>query len=92
VPKSFLAVLAVMVGVLASVGAQAQATNEQLAARCAELGAIADRFLRKTGEGSGGPNMTRLGAGVDCDKGRYEQGIKVLERLLSGQRIPYPPG
>jgi hypothetical protein len=35
--------------------------------------------------------MIRLGAGIDCQKGRYAQGIKALEDLLSRNRIPYPP-
>ena len=36
-------------------------------------------------------NMTRLGAALDCQKGRYRQGIKALEELLQRNRIPYPP-
>ena len=66
-------------------------TNEQLAARCAELGALYDRYNTRRGEGSGGPDLTRLGAGIDCQKGRYAQGIKALEGLLNGSRISYPP-
>mgnify|MGYP000901865623 CR=1 FL=1 len=73
-------------------GLPAQQTNEQLAARCAELGAIFDRFGARRGEGSGGPNMVRVGAGVDCQRGRYQQGIKALEDLLDRNRIPYPKG
>ncbi len=63
----------------------------QLAARCAELGAIFDRYGARRSEGSGGPNMTRLGAGMDGDKGRYSQGIKALEDLLKRNSMPYPP-
>lgn len=70
---------------------QAQQTNEQLAARCAELGGLYDRYNTRRGEGSGGPDMIRLGAGIDCQKGRYPQGIKALEDLLQRNRIPYPP-
>jgi hypothetical protein len=65
--------------------------NEQLAARCAELGAIFDRYGTRRSEGSGGPDMTRLGAGIDCQRGRYAQGIKALEDVLQRNRIPYPP-
>ena len=72
-------------------GIQAQQTDEQLAARCAELGAIFDRWGARRGEGSGGPNMVRLGAGIDCQRGRYAQGIKALEDLLQRNRIPFPP-
>lgn len=70
---------------------QAQQTNEQLAARCAELGALFDRFNTRRGEGSGGPDMQRLGAGIDCQRGRYQQGISTLEDLLRRNRISFPP-
>lgn len=73
-------------------GLQAQQTNEQLAARCAELGAIFDRFITRRGEGSGGADLTRVGAGIDCQRGRYQQGIKALENLLDRNRLPYPKG
>ncbi len=72
-------------------GAGGQQTNEQLAARCAELGAIFDSYGTRRGEGSGGPDMIRMGAGIDCQKGRYQQGIKALEDLLQRNRISYPP-
>ncbi len=68
-----------------------QQTNEELAARCAQLGAIFDRYGTRRSEGSGGPDMTRLGAGIDCQKGRYAQGIKALEGLLQRNKISYPP-
>ena len=71
--------------------AGAQQTDEQLAARCTELGAIFDRWGTRRGEGSGGPNMARLGAGIDCQRGRYAQGIRTLEDLLQRNRISFPP-
>jgi hypothetical protein len=83
--------LGLAVVLLSPGGGAAQQTNEQLAARCNELGAIFDRYGTRRGEGSGGPDMTRLGAGIDCQKGRYQQGIKALEDLLKRNRIPYPP-
>jgi hypothetical protein len=86
-----LAAAALLFMLIAASTVQAQPTNEQLAARCAELGAIFDRYGTRRSEGSGGPNMIRLGAGIDCQKGRYAQGIKALEDLLSRNRIPYPP-
>ena len=76
----------------AGAGVRAQQTNEQLAARCAELGALFDKYAARRGEGSGGSNMIRLGAGIDCQKGRYAQGIRALEDLLQRNKIPYPPG
>ena len=68
-----------------------QQTPEQLAARCAQLGAIYDRYNTRRSEGSGGPDLTRVGAGIDCQKGRYDQGIKTLEGLLQRSKTPYPP-
>lgn len=68
-----------------------QQTSEQLAQHCTELGALYDRYVTRRSEGSGGPDMTRMGAGIDCQKGRYEQGIKALEGLLLRNRISYPP-
>jgi hypothetical protein len=76
---------------LAPFSGHAQQSSEQLAARCAQLGGLFDRFNLQRGEGSGGPNMARLGAALDCQRGRYQQGIKALEELLQRNRIPYPP-
>lgn len=81
----------VLLGALWPLAAEAQPTNEQLAARCNELGAIFDKLGTRRGEGSGGPDMTRMGASLDCQKGRYTQGIKALEDLLKRNRISYPP-
>ena len=82
---------AIAAPVLAPASVRAQQTDPQLAARCAQLGSLYDRYNTQRGEGSGGPNLARLGAGVDCQKGRYQQGIKALEELLQRNRIPYPP-
>jgi hypothetical protein len=88
-----LACLLLISSVSAPVGqSRAQETNEPLAARCAELGAIWDRYGARRSEGSGGPDMIRVGAGIDCQKGRYAQGIKALEDLLQRNRLPFPPG
>lgn len=89
--SSALILCALAGSLLAPVGASAQQTNEQLAARCAELGALYDRYNTRRSEGSGGPDMIRLGAGIDCQKGRYQQGIKALEDLLQRNRVPIPP-
>ena len=62
-----------------------------LAARCNQLYAFADRALTRRGEGNGGPNMIVQGAGVDCQRGRYEQGIRDLERVLRSQGFTVPP-
>lgn len=85
----------ILFGIAAAVlplgGAGAQQTNEQLAARCNELIAIFNKYGTRRSEGSGGPDMIRLGAGIDCQKGRFQQGIKALEDLLQRNKISYPP-
>jgi hypothetical protein len=65
--------------------------DPKLAARCAQLGAIFDQYNTRRSEGSGGPDLERVGAGLDCQKGRYAQGIATLEQLLQRNRTPYPP-
>jgi hypothetical protein len=85
-----LVCLAVMLG-LAAAGAAAQQTDEAKKARCLQLANHADYYLTRLKEGSGGPNMTVLGARIDCDKGRYDKGIQALEKELRDQRIPVPP-
>lgn len=88
---SAVALLGIAAALSSPTDARAQQSSEQLAARCTELGAIFDRFGTRRGEGSGGPDMTRVGAGIDCQRGRYDQGIKALEDLLRRNRIPFPP-
>ena len=38
-----------------------------------------------------GPNMIVQGAYVDCQKGRYAQGIAELEKVLRSQGYTVPP-
>jgi hypothetical protein len=68
-----------------------QAQDDKLKARCNQLYAMADRALSRRGEGSGGPNMIVQSAGLDCQKGRYEQGIRELEKVLRNQGYTVPP-
>jgi hypothetical protein len=72
----------------------AQSANAQLAARCSQLFGIATRYVSggAGAEGSLGSNMGVIDAGLDCQKSRYDEGIRALEKILSGQRIAYPPG
>jgi hypothetical protein len=72
----------------------AQSPTVQLAARCSQLSGTASRYVSggAGAEGSLGPNMGVIDAGLDCQKGRYDEGIRALEKILSGQRIAYPPG
>jgi hypothetical protein len=61
-------------------------------ARCAKLLAYFDRHGAGRSEHSDGArNMTRIGAGIDCDRGRYETGIRTMEELLKHKKLPIPP-
>jgi hypothetical protein len=72
----------------------AQSASRQLAARCSQLYGVASRYVSggAGAEGSLAANMGVIDAGLDCQKGRYEEGIQALEKVLNGQRISYPPG
>jgi hypothetical protein len=72
----------------------AQPADKQRAARCNQLYAIASRTVSggAGAEGSSAANMGVIGAGLDCHKGRYDAGIKTLEKILDSQRVSYPPG
>jgi hypothetical protein len=72
----------------------APSANRQLAARCSQLYGIASRYVSggAGAEGSLASSMSVIDAGLDCQKGRYDTGIRALEKVLSGQRIAYPPG
>ncbi|MBN9085674.1 MAG: hypothetical protein J0J01_02095 [Reyranella sp.] len=76
---------------LCAVPVVAQAQDDKLKARCNQLYAMADRALSRRGEGGGGPNMIVQSAGIDCQKGRYEQGIRDLEKVLRAQGYTVPP-
>jgi hypothetical protein len=72
----------------------AQSPNAQLATRCNQLYGTASRYVSggAGAEGSSAANMGVIDAGLDCQKGRYDEGIRALEKILNGQRIAYPPG
>jgi hypothetical protein len=72
----------------------APSANRQMAARCSQLYGIASLYVSggAGAEGSLASSMSVIDAGLDCQKGRYDTGIRALEKVMSDQRIAYPPG
>ena len=58
-------------------------TTQELKARCTELIEFFDWYGSDRSENSDGArNHTRIGAGMDCSKGRYAEGVALMEALL----------
>ena len=79
--------------VFAGAGSALGQTNADLKARCDQLIAYYDYYGSSRGEHTdGAKNWTRIDAGIDCDKGTYQAGIKAMEGLLTakGFSIPQP--
>ena|SRR5262247_1190648 len=83
--------IAAAIALAACAETPAQPYNEPLARRCGELLAIFDKYGVQHSQGSGGPDITYVGAAIDCRNGRYAQGIRAMEDLLQRNKIPYPP-
>jgi hypothetical protein len=83
--------IAAALALCACTAAPAQPYNEPLARRCATLLALFDKYGVQHSQGSGGPDIIYVGAGIDCGNGRYAQGIQAMEDLLQRNKIPYPP-
>lgn len=66
--------------------------NADLKARCNQLISMYDRYGASRSENSDGArNHTRIGAEVDCQQGRYDQGIAEMETLLKQKHFDVPP-
>jgi hypothetical protein len=67
-------------------------TEQDLKTRCSQLISYYDRYGAGRGENSDGArNFTRIGAGIDCDKGRYQESIAAMESLLRSKNFDVPP-
>src|SRR5262245_40387538 len=69
-------------------------TTGDLKARCDQLVAYYDWYGASRSENTDGSrNMADMDAKLDCEQGRYEQGIAAMEDLLKRKRLPIPaPG
>src|SRR5262249_25493629 len=64
--------------------------SPDLKTRCAQLIAFWLLHGGAKSEGSGGADVPRKSAEVDCEAGRYEKGIRTMEDLLrrNGYTVP----
>jgi hypothetical protein len=68
------------------------ASQQDLKQRCNQLLSYYDRYGASRSENSDGArNMTRIGAGIDCEKGRYQESIATMEGLLKQKHFDVPP-
>ena len=88
-PRS-IPILAFVLGA-ATVAPAAAQSSADLKARCDQLISYYDRYGASRGENSDGArNHTRIGAGVDCQQGRYADGIASMETLLKEKHFDVP--
>jgi hypothetical protein len=67
-------------------------SQPDLKARCDQLISYYDRYGASRSENSDGArNPTRMGAGIDCERGRYNEGIAAMEALLRNKNFDVPP-
>lgn len=75
----------------AQIPASIQATQDSKE-RCAQAIALFDRYGASRTENSDGQrNHTRIGAEIDCQRGRYQEGIAAMEDLLRRKKFDVPP-
>ncbi|MBI2735425.1 MAG: hypothetical protein HYX38_02585 [Rhodospirillales bacterium] len=74
----------------AQMPASIQATQDPKE-RCAQEIAFFDRYGASRTENSDGQrNHTRIGAEIDCQRGRYQEGIAAIEDLLRRKKFDIP--
>lgn len=78
----------ILAGAVLSIPAMAQSDD---AAYCAQLGNLALRYTGSSGaEGRLAPDLSTLGAIMDCNKGNTAAGIAVLEKKLRSHGFTLP--
>jgi hypothetical protein len=95
-PRSTIVLAVVLaVGMVKAASAQNAAsapTSPDLKARCDQLISYFDRYGASRGENSDGTrNHTRIAVGLDCEKGRYAEGVAAMETLLKNKHFDVPP-
>ncbi|MFZ5778996.1 MAG: hypothetical protein ACOY4R_02155 [Pseudomonadota bacterium] len=86
--------VALLVAVMSAEAPSAAAGQSAAAqkARCTQLIDFYDRYGSGRSQNSDGRrNHTRIGAEIDCQRGRYAQGIAAMESLLRAKKFDIPP-
>ena len=87
--SALVAGVALTAPILPAATASAQVDLE---ARCSQLVSYYSRYGSSRGEDTdGNRDFIRVGAELDCQNGRYEQGIDALETLMKGKNWSVPP-
>ena len=86
-----VAALLVLAAMVVTSTSMAQTGRTDPKERCAQLVEFWLRHGGAKGEGSGGSDIDRKAAEVDCAAGRYERGIKTMEELLRRNGYTVPP-
>ena len=93
--STIAAAVVLTAGLMNSASAQnsaAASSNADLKARCNQLTSFYDRYGASRSENSDGArNHTRIGAGVDCEQGRYAEGVAAMESLMKRKHFDLPP-
>lgn len=89
----FLSLCIVAAFVCLVLPARAIATPASIdAVRCQQLIDYYERYSPgRSANSDGKRNFTRLGAGIDCERGDYAKGIDAMDALLSGKKYKLPP-
>ncbi|WP_421999928.1 hypothetical protein [Reyranella sp.] len=82
----------VMLAALTAGEASKPKSSPDLEARCTQLVAYYDRYgASRSADSDGRRNHTRIGAEIDCNRGRYREGIETMKRLLVDKKFSVPP-
>jgi hypothetical protein len=86
--SALVAGVALTAPILPAATASAQADLE---ARCSQLVSYYSRYGSSRGEDTdGNRDFIRVGAELDCQNRRYEQGVNALETLMKGKNWSVP--
>jgi hypothetical protein len=88
-----LPALSVLVALSTPAAAQSSSapSSQSPKARCEQLIDFFDYYTNSRREHSDGHrNSTRIGAEIDCDRGKYDEGIAAMEKLLRNKKYELP--